>query len=176
MKIIYLFLLLAVPSLLFSQSNKKISGGLPEPRLTKYEIQIAAGIPIDVAPVNVFITETNFYYQFEEGFYLGGGVLYAKDFENKYISPNISAIAQFNKDNISPYVKIAAGPNFTNTPGSSGLYFSLGGGAKYVLSDKIDLTTELVMKSFSYSVNTTAGRNRINYSYFIPYAGIWFKL
>ncbi len=155
-----------------------------------FEAQFISGLHLNGDPFNTFGAEARLNYYISDGLLLGIGAMYSYDVEQNFYTPNASLTAKFSMNKISPYARVAAGPNFSSFGGSSaGLYFSVGAGVEYKINEKTGINFELGTKNFSYHkkemestrVKFGSGLREgdethiIYYSYFSPSLGINYK-
>ncbi len=155
-----------------------------------FEAQFISGLHLNGDPFNMFGAEARLNYYISDGLLLGIGAMYSYAVEQNFYTPNASLTAKFSMNKISPYARVAAGPNFSSFGGSSaGLYFSVGGGVEYKINEKTGINFELGTKNFSYhkkemeSARVKFGSglregddtDLIYYSYFSPAIGINYK-
>lgn len=150
-----------------------------------FEAQFISGLHLNGDPFNTFGAEARLNYYISDGLLLGIGAMYSYAVEQNFYTPNASLTAKFTMNKISPYARVAAGPNFSSFGGSSaGLYFSIGAGVEYKINEKTGLNFELGTKNFSYHKMETAYNRHldsyekdviISYSYFSPSVGINYK-
>ncbi len=155
-----------------------------------FEAQFISGLHLNGDPFNTFGAEARLNYYISDGLLLGIGAMYSYDVEQNFYTPNASLTAKFSMNKVSPYARVAAGPNFSSFGGSSaGLYFSVGGGVEYKINEKTGINFELGTKNFSYhkkemeSARVKFGfglregdeTHIIYYTYFSPSLGINYK-
>ena len=155
-----------------------------------FEAQFISGLHLNGDPFNTFGAEARLNYNISDGLLLGIGAMYSYDVEQNYYTPNASLTAKFSMNKISPYARVAAGPNFSSFGGSSaGIYFSIGAGIEYKINERTGFNFELGTKNFSYhkkemeSARVKFGfglregdeTHIIYYSYFSPSLGINYK-
>ena len=150
-----------------------------------FEAQFISGLHLNGDPFNTFGAEARLNYNISDGLLFGIGAMYSYDVEQNFYTPNASLTAKFSMNKISPYARVAAGPNFSSFGGSSaGLYFSVGAGIEYKINEKTGINFEFGSQSFSYHKMETAFNSNLDayekdvliyYTYFSPSVGINYK-
>lgn len=168
----------------FSQQDNS-SQKLTNKNNKDFEAQFISGLHLNGDPFNTFGAEARLNYNISDGLLLGIGAMYSYDVEQNYYTPNASLTAKFSMNKISPYARVAAGPNFSSFGGSSaGIYFSIGAGIEYKINEKTGINFEFGSQSFSYHKKETAFNSNLDayekdvfiyYSYFSPSVGINYK-